>query len=43
VDLDELILSLNRSLRGVGEQLPARVSKVVFSAVDSHAWNRLMR
>jgi hypothetical protein len=28
---------------GVGELLPARVSKATFSAVDSFVWGRLMR
>lgn len=43
MDLDELILSLNRSLVGWANYFRHGVSKEVFSAVDSHAWNRLMR
>jgi RNA-directed DNA polymerase len=42
-DLDELILSINRSLRGWANYFRYGVSKTVFSAVDSHAWHRLMR
>jgi RNA-directed DNA polymerase len=41
--LDELILSLNRSLAGWANYFRHGVSKAVFDAVDSHAWNRLMR
>ncbi len=43
MDLDELILSLNRSLVGWANYFRHGVSKAVFSAVDSYAWNRLMR
>jgi RNA-directed DNA polymerase len=43
IDLDELILSLNRSLAGWANYFRHGVSKAAFSAVDSHAWNRLMR
>ena len=43
MDLDELITSLNRSLAGWAGYFRYGVSKAVFSAVDSHAWNRLMR
>jgi RNA-directed DNA polymerase len=42
-DLDKLILSLNRSLRGWANYFRYGVSKAVFNAVDSHAWSRLMR
>ena len=42
-DLDELILSLNRSLRGWANYFRHGVSKAVFNAVDYHAWGRLMR
>ena len=42
-DLDKLILSLNRSLRGWANYFRYGVSKAVFSTVDYHAWNRLMR
>jgi Group II intron, maturase-specific domain len=41
--LDELIASLNRSLAGWANYFRHGVSKAVFSDVDSHAWNRLMR
>ena len=41
--LDELIASLNRSLAGWANYFRHGVSKAVFSAVDSHAWHRLMR
>ncbi len=42
-DLTELILSLNRSLRGWANYFRHGVSKAVFSKVDQHAWGRLMR
>jgi RNA-directed DNA polymerase len=42
-DLDKLILSVNRSLRGWANYFRYGVSKAVFSAVDYHAWDRLMR
>jgi len=42
-DLKELITSLNRSLRGWANYFRHGVSKAVFSAVDQHAWGRLMR
>ena len=42
-DLDQVILSLNRSLRGWADYFRHGVSKAVFSSVDSHAWLRLMR
>jgi RNA-directed DNA polymerase len=42
-DLKELILSLNRSLRGWANYFRHGVSKAVFNAVDQHAWHRLMR
>jgi RNA-directed DNA polymerase len=41
--LDELILSLNRSLAGWANYFRHGVSKDVFSTVDHHAWHRLMR
>ena len=41
--LDELITSLNRSLRGWANYFRHGVSKAVFNAVDHHAWGRLMR
>jgi RNA-directed DNA polymerase len=43
MDLDELITSLNRSLRGWAGYFRHGVSKAAFSAVDHHAWGRLMR
>jgi RNA-directed DNA polymerase len=43
MDLDELITSLNRSLAGWANYFRHGVSKATFSAIDSHAWNRLMR
>lgn len=42
-DLDELLRSLNRILAGWANYFRYGVSKAVFSAVDSHAWGRLMR
>ena len=42
-DLDKLLLSLNRSLRGWANYFRYGVSKAIFSAVDQHAWWRLMR
>ncbi len=38
-----LIASINETLRGWANYHRHGVSKAVFSAVDSHAWNRLMR
>jgi RNA-directed DNA polymerase len=43
MDLDKLILSLNRSLVGWAKHFRYGVSKDVFDAIDSHAWSRLMR
>jgi len=40
-DLDELITSLNRSLRGWANYFRHGVSKATFDGVDSHAWLRL--
>jgi RNA-directed DNA polymerase len=42
-DLDRMITSLNRSLRGWANYFRHGVSKSVFSAVDHHTWHRLMR
>jgi RNA-directed DNA polymerase len=42
-DLDELLRSLNKSLAGWANYFRHGVSKATFSAVDHHAWNRLMR
>ncbi len=43
MDLDEMITRLNQSLAGWATYFRYGVSKAVFSAVDSHAWGRLMR
>lgn len=43
MDLDQLLLSMNRTLRGWANYFRHGVSKAVFSAVDRHAWGRLMR
>lgn len=40
-DLDELLVSLNRSLRGWANYFRHGVSKATFDAVDHHAWWRL--
>jgi RNA-directed DNA polymerase len=42
-DLDELILSLNRSLAGWANFFRHGASKATFSAIDSFVWGRLMR
>ncbi|MGH3897556.1 MAG: group II intron reverse transcriptase/maturase [Pseudonocardiaceae bacterium] len=42
-DLDKMITSLNRSLRGWANYFRHGVSKAVFNTVDQHAWGRLMR
>jgi hypothetical protein len=42
-DLDKLITSLNMSLVGWANHFRHGVSKDTFSAVDHHAWHRLMR
>ena len=42
-DLDELILSLNRSLAGWANYFRHGSSKATFNAVDYFAWGRLMR
>lgn len=39
--LDELLLGLNRSLRGWATYFRHGVSKAVFSRVDVHAWRRI--
>jgi RNA-directed DNA polymerase len=41
--LDELLVSLNRTLRGWANYFRYAVSKDVFNAVDSLAWGRIMR
>jgi RNA-directed DNA polymerase len=38
-----LIASINQTLRGWANYHRHGVAKAVFSAVDSHAWNRIMR
>jgi RNA-directed DNA polymerase len=43
MDLDELILSLNRSLAGWANYFRHGASKATFCAVDYFAWGRLMR
>jgi RNA-directed DNA polymerase len=40
-DLDGLLVSLNRSLRGWANYFRHGVSKATFSAVDHHAWQRV--
>lgn len=42
-ELDELITSLNQTLRGWANYHRHGVAKATFNAVDHHAWNRLMR
>ena len=42
-DLDELIISLNRSLAGWANYFRHGVSKATFSAIDAFTWGRLMR
>ena len=41
--LDELLTSLNQTLRGWANYFRHAVSKAVFGAVDSFAWRRIMR
>jgi RNA-directed DNA polymerase len=41
MDLDELIVSLNRSVRGWANHFRYGVSKAVFNAVDDHLWWRV--
>jgi RNA-directed DNA polymerase len=43
MDLDELILSLNRSLAGWANYFRHGASKATFNAVDYFVWGRLMR
>jgi RNA-directed DNA polymerase len=40
-DIEEMIVSLNRSLRGWANYFRHGVSKRTFSPVDNHAWRRL--
>ena len=42
-DLEKLITSLNQMLVGWATHFRHGVSKAIFSAVDQHAWGRLMR
>jgi RNA-directed DNA polymerase len=42
-DLDDVLRGVNRSLGGWANYFRHGVSKATFSAVDNHAWNRLMR
>ncbi|MEV4167364.1 group II intron reverse transcriptase/maturase [Nonomuraea dietziae] len=39
---DELLISLNRTLRGWANYLRHGVSKAVFAAIDHHAWHRIV-
>jgi len=41
--LDELLTSLNQTLAGWATYHRYGVSKATFSAIDSHAWGRIMR
>jgi len=43
LDLDERLLSINRSLQGWANYFRHDVAKATFKAVDNHAWNRIMR
>lgn len=42
-DLDDVIRDLNRTLAGWANYFRHAVAKTTFSAVDHHAWGRLMR
>ncbi len=42
-DLAELILSVNRMLRGWATYFRHGVSKAIFGLIDAHTWDRLMR
>jgi RNA-directed DNA polymerase len=42
-ELDELLRSLSRTLQGWANFFRYGVSKAIFTAVDYHAWGRLMR
>ncbi|MFB8037841.1 group II intron maturase-specific domain-containing protein [Streptomyces sp. NPDC056004] len=41
--MDELLASLNRTLRGWANYFRHGVSKAVFSTIDDHAWHRIVR
>ena len=43
MDLDELIIGVNQTLRGWANYFRYAVAKAIFAAVDYHAWGRLMR
>ena len=43
LELDELLRSLNQTLAGWANFFRYGVSKAIFTAVDYHAWSRLMR
>jgi RNA-directed DNA polymerase len=43
MDLDEVILGMNRSLAGWANYFRHGAAKATFGAIDSHAWSRLMR
>jgi len=42
-DLDDVLRGVSQSLRGWANYFRHGVSKATFSAVDNHAWHRLMR
>ncbi|MEO3870415.1 group II intron maturase-specific domain-containing protein [Nonomuraea sp. B12E4] len=39
---DELLISLNRTLRGWANYFRHGVSKAIFGAIDNHAWRRIV-
>ncbi len=43
MDLDELLVSLNRTLKGWANYFRHGVSAAVFNAIDSFTWKRIMR
>ena len=43
MNVDELLITLNRTLAGWARYFRYGVSKEVFNAVDYHAWGRIMR
>ncbi|MEV4752957.1 group II intron maturase-specific domain-containing protein [Streptosporangium sp. NPDC049248] len=43
LDLDKLLISLNRMMQGWANYFRYGVSKQVFHAVDDHAWHRLAK
>jgi RNA-directed DNA polymerase len=43
MDLDEVILGVNRSLAGWANYFRHGASKATFNAIDFHTWSRLMR